>query len=50
MKEHLDKILTAVCVSVELLRVVPAEVPEDDSEDLHAFPGVSHPAERGSGG
>ncbi|CAF89633.1 unnamed protein product [Tetraodon nigroviridis] len=33
----------------ELLGVVSAEVPEDDPADLHALPGVPHPAERGSG-
>ncbi|XP_029688850.1 mitochondrial import inner membrane translocase subunit Tim9 isoform X1 [Takifugu rubripes] len=34
----------------ELLGDVSAEVPEDDPADLHALPGVPHPAERGSGG
>lgn len=32
-----------------LLRKLPAEVSEDDTEDLHEIPGVPHPAERGSG-
>lgn len=32
-----------------LLRELPAEVPEDDPEDLHEVPGVPHPAERGPG-
>lgn len=36
-------------VAVQLLRVLPAEVPEDDPADLHALPGISHSAERGSG-
>lgn len=35
--------------SVELLGIVSAEVPEDDSADLHEVPGVPHPAERGPG-
>lgn len=38
-----------VCLSVQLLRVVPAEVPEDDAADLYEVPGVPHPAERGPG-
>lgn len=41
--------LTLVVLSVQLLRVVSAEVPEDDPADLHALPGVPHPAERGPG-
>lgn len=41
--------LTLVVLSVQLLGVVSAEVPEDDPADLHALPGVPHPAERGSG-
>lgn len=36
-------------VPVQLLWVLPAEVPEDDPADLHALPGISHSAERGSG-
>lgn len=45
-----------VCLTVcfplavdNLLRELPAEVSQDDTEDLHEIPGVPHPAERGSG-
>lgn len=47
-----DLLSEALCFPLaadNLLRKLPAEVSEDDTEDLHEIPGVPHPAERGSG-
>lgn len=44
---HEPVLISCLSSSVQLLWVVPPEVPEDDPADLHEVPGVPHPAERG---